>query len=168
MLPYRAPYLLVSFTTSYCNQPCIIALLLRWRTSDDSSVSGSLSVSRPTVTLLSSATTIEAIQACGSLGGLTMHSCARLENMEPHHASGLFPERPAIMIGIRSSLSVFSDALSLNLGAGPVDGWYPHAGAPLPLRDTLDRASHRLYLPTCARSSLLCVPCEPSLSTNRK
>ena len=153
MLPYGGPRLLVSFTTSYCNQPCIIALLLRWRTSDDSSISGSLSASRPTVTSLSSATTIETIQACSSLGGLTTHSCARLEKMEPHHASGLFPERPAIAIGTRSSLSAFSDALSLDLDAGPVDGWYHHAGAPLPLRDTLDRASHRLYLPTCARSS---------------
>ena len=114
MLPYGAPYLPVSKTTSYCNQPCIIALLLRWRTSDDSSVSGSLSASRPTVTSLSSAITIEATQACGSLGGLTMPSCARLENMEPHHASGLFPERPAITISTRSSLSVFSDALSLD------------------------------------------------------
>jgi hypothetical protein len=164
MLLYGASCLLVSFTTSYCNQPCIIALLLRWRTSDDSSVSRSLSASRPTVTSLSSATTIEVTQACGSPGGLMMHSCARLENMEPHHAPGLFPERPAITIDARSSLSVFSDALSLDLGAGPVDGWSPHTGAPPPLRDTLDRASHRL----CARTSLLCVPFEPSLLTNRK
>lgn len=144
MLPYGAPCLLLQS-----------ALLLRWRTSDDSSISGSLSASRPTVTSLSSATTIEATQACGSLGGLTMPSCARLENMEPHHASGLSPERPAITIGTRSSLSVFSDALSLDLGAGPVD---------IPMRvhpfhfGTLDRASHRLYLLTCARTSLLCIP----------
>src|SRR5277367_3793344 len=89
--------------------------------------------------------------------------CARLGNMEPHHASGLSPERPTITIGTRSSVSVFSDVLSLDLGAGPADGWYPHASAPLPLRDTLDRASHRLYLLTCAQTSLLCVLREPSL-----
>jgi hypothetical protein len=95
-------------------------------------------------------------------------SCGRSEEVESHPESGLLPEGCAKTPGSSSFFSVILAVCARGFEVRAAAGTYPHGSVLCRFGATLDRASRRMYLLTCARTSRLSVWCNPSLLTNKK